>query len=569
MPALSSTPFDPERLLGAVSRVTGDTVLVNVAGAALPASRRYGVRIGAGEVGEFVVIECDHLGVLARITEVRVPEGERWSVEPRVGPASTAHPVAVAQLLSTIDLVTRKHEVGLVRYPRIGARAYAAHPALLGWIIEGDLATDQPTIELGAIAGYAETSIRLTPSRLFGRHCAIVGTTGSGKSWTAARILEEACAQNAKVLLIDATGEYHTLADNAHHLSIGTEIDQPAGTGDVVLPHHVLDERDLFALFRPAPGVQAPKLRSAIESLRLARILGADHGLVTGGCIEKTNKDMASFFEALREHESAVTATTSSFDVAKLPKQIRHECIWLSSRDDPRQFGRQHDTDLSHCQSLIIRIHHYLTAPDFAAVFQPAARLSVTDALASFLSDSSHRILRLSLRHQPFGSGAREVIVNAIGRHLLQLGREGKFHDVPLLVVLDEAHQFLGQTAGDEFSGYPLDAFELIAKEGRKYGLALVLATQRPRDLSVGVISQVGTILAHRLINQHDRELVEAAGSDTSKSMMSRLSTLAPGEAVIVGVDFAVPVTVQVARPARPPDSRGPDFEVAWAVATS
>jgi hypothetical protein len=81
----------------------------------------------------------------------------------------------------------------------------------------------------------------------------------------------------------------------------------------------------------------------------------------------------------------------------------------------------------------------------------------------------------------------REIVDNVTGHHLLRKAREGLFKDVPLVVAIDEAHQFLGRSIGDDDSHSRLDALELIAKEGRKYGLTLCIATQRPSDLPPGM----------------------------------------------------------------------------------
>jgi DNA helicase HerA-like ATPase len=170
----------------------------------------------------------------------------------------------------------------------------------------------------------------------------------------------------------------------------------------------------------------------------------------------------------------------------------------------------------------------------------------------------------VSLKFLSFTHNAREIVANAIGRHLLLRARENKFKTQPLLVFLDEAHQFLDKQLGDENTRYPLDAFDLIAKEGRKYGLTICIATQRPRDIPEGVLSQMGTLVVHRLINDRDREVVERASGEIDKSAAEFLPTLAPGQAVIIGVDFPIPLTVQIACPEAKPDSKGPDYQGYW-----
>jgi len=180
------------------------------------------------------------------------------------------------------------------------------------------------------------------------------------------------------------------------------------------------------------------------------------------------------------------------------------------------------------------------------------------------LSDSSARVMRVCLGGVSYEYRAREFIVNAIGRTLLNEARNGTFRSRPLLAILDEAHNFLGRSVGYEDAKVNLDAFELIAREGRKYGLNICLATQRPRDLTDGVLSQIGTLIVHRLTNDRDREIVERACGEIDRSASAFLASLRSGEAAIIGVDFPIPLTVQIHRPSNPPASDGPDYQSAW-----
>ncbi|MGF1635201.1 MAG: ATP-binding protein, partial [Phycisphaerae bacterium] len=136
--------------------------------------------------------------------------------------------------------------------------------------------------------------------------------------------------------------------------------------------------------------------------------------------------------------------------------------------------------------------------------------------------------------------------------------------NAPIVVFLDEAHSFLGRHIGSEDAIAKLDAFELIAKEGRKYGLSICLATQRPRDITEGVLSQMGTLIVHRLTNDRDREVVERACGEIDRAAASFLPTLKPGEAAIVGADFPIPLTIQMIPPKTKPKSDGPSYQAKW-----
>jgi DNA helicase HerA-like ATPase len=213
---------------------------------------------------------------------------------------------------------------------------------------------------------------------------------------------------------------------------------------------------------------------------------------------------------------------------------------------------------------LLSRIESELTSPNLECLFAPAGLESLPDVVNAFLADADQRILRISLEFLSFEHNAREVVANAVGRYLLALAREGRFLQMPTVLMLDEAHQFLDKSVGDEFSRTDLDAFGLIAKEGRKYSLTCVLSTQRPRDIPEDVLSQMGMFIVHRLINERDRTVVEKACGDLDASAASFLPTLGQGEAMVVGISSPMPLPVSICRPRRPPSSQSANYEALW-----
>lgn len=574
--ALPVYPFDPQRCIGTIAEVGPSSAKANLPHAAsLDGQWLHGYRLGAGEVGEFVVVECRDVGIFGRVINVRLPERERLSVEPELGSIRDAHPLGTIQLLTTVLLKTGEVVGGISQYPRLGSKVYAAHPLLVKWLAEASQRSEKNpsplVLDLAYLPSANDTLVSLTPERIFGRHCAVLGATGGGKSWTLGRLIEQVALHNAKVILLDATGEFHTIDQKVEHVHIGAGPAVPISSTEVGVPYHELTEADLFALFKPSGQTQAPKLRAAMKSLKLARLVAAP--LVEDGIITKTDKKKTPYEQAYAQHAKIVEGPRADFDVVKLARQIIEECVWTSGgtqqNPDFTRWGKANESEKSYCVTLITRIEDMLQAPELACVFQTAAKPSLTATIDQFLADSAKRVLRLSLKHLPFAHNAREIVGNAIGRHLLALARAGRFRSKPVLVFLDEAHQFLDKTLGDENTRYPLDAFELIAKEGRKFCLNICIATQRPRDIPEGVLSQMGTLVVHRLINDRDREVVERASGDIDRSAAAFLPTLAPGQAVIIGVDFPIPLTIQVSAPGQKPDSRGPDYQSCWGTATA
>ena len=204
--------FDPTLRLGVVSSVAASTVRVNLqeAGAASGSLLR-GARYGLGEVGEFVLIESEVTALLGRIIEVRLPERERRAVDVESGQGVTVDAIATIQLLGSIALSDLSVTSGVSTYPRLGDRVYSAPAAFLSTIplrMEGGAAPPAVTLNVGRVSSASDAGVHMTPERLFGRHCAILGATGGGKSYTVARLLEEALQYPCKLVLLDATGEY-------------------------------------------------------------------------------------------------------------------------------------------------------------------------------------------------------------------------------------------------------------------------------------------------------------------------------------------------------------------------
>ncbi|WP_373332090.1 ATP-binding protein [Thiopseudomonas alkaliphila] len=228
--------------------------------------------------------------------------------------------------------------------------------------------------------------------------------------------------------------------------------------------------------------------------------------------------------------------------------------------------GNRAENDVGHCLNLIARVKAMAANSNLKWLLDVDQSLKTIPSIVEKLCDSSEgEVIRLDLSAIPFEANAREILVNAIGRKLLSCAREGDInHDKPLLVFIDEAHQFLNKKIGDETSSFALDSFGNIAKEGRKYGLNVVIATQRPRDVPEDVLSQIGTLIVHRLTNEKDQEVVKKAVGSIDQRSASFLPVLGQGEALLLGVDFPFPMTVKIKTPNNRPESRSASFSSVW-----
>jgi hypothetical protein len=552
---------DPDRYLGTISWVSASTVQANMPLATAQPERRGMAR---GVVGDFVFIDCELVKLLGRIVEVGIPQAERLTVEPALGKAPVTHPVGHIFVFASVDSRQNKLLRGLRVHPRVGDPVYLADPALFGDLIANALATaDKLALDLGTLDAGSGVKLRLQPERVFGRHCGVFGATGGGKSWTLATLLQQIKETGGKAILFDPTGEFADVPAISKHYAFDSN--EPGAT-QVHFPYRQMTEDDLFALFRPAGQSQGPKLSDAVRSLKLVTILGGVSQTITiynQRLVRKQGQPRAPFYNELDARKAALRDPHCNFSIEDLADQLTLECVYSRDLNQPGLWGGVDQQAMSYCEALIARIRTLVHSTELACLFGTAGT-PLAGILDTFIAGEADDIIRITFKNVRFEHNTREILMNVIGRFLLGRARSDAFRDKPVIAVLDEAHQFLGRIIGDEYASVPLESFGLIAKEGRKYGLTCVLATQRPRDIPADVLSQLGTLIVHRLTNDDDRKAVERACGDLDRNATLFIPTLAPGEAIIVGPDLPTAVPIMIHMPLVPPNSKGPDYEKYW-----
>jgi hypothetical protein len=506
-------------------------------------------------VGTYLIIDCESYGLVGRAIQVQL--------NPK---SSTLE--ATVELFSTILFDDNRIVSGVVNPARVGDKVATPPAHLIKRVITGEstlISNSQEEeglkLKLATLRSSENIDIHVSPERLFGRHCAILGSTGGGKSWSLARIVEQVGQLRSKVILIDATGEYEELTGATVHVHFGKDTNINKFSERVSVPYHHLNEQDLFAIFRPSGQSQGPKLRAALRSLKLAQLAST---VTVDGTILKVHKSKHEFEKNLRKYREAIEAPYAYFDIKLLPQQIENECVEQQrSVTEPDIWGSTSSIDLSNCMSMISRIQDMISSPYLEPVFKPGKYPSIFEKLHNFIRSEDARIFRINMRNLSFAFGTRKVIANAIGRHLFELAQLGCFAKKPIVTVIDEAHQFLTHEGSIE-DDLNMDTFGLLAKEGRKYSITLCIATQRPRDIPESVLSQMGTLLVHRLINDNDRGIIERASGEIDAGSLKLIPSLAPGEAILAGVDFPLPLYIRMTPPECRPHSAGADYQRFW-----
>lgn len=569
-------PFDHNKFVGYVCEVTPQYVRLQIPSAKLLHTFYFNGEIfSGGSVGSFVVIEGQEYGFLGRVFELNLPQGERTEITNRsINEEDTQfHPIAKVELLALFDIYKPESIIKTVsRYPSVGSKVFSCSDEQIGAYISAfGIKTDDKDVPFAPLGKLTSNNAlcNISLNSLFGRHCAVLGTTGGGKSWTVAKLIELASDYTEnKCILIDATGEYNNINENIQNIELGT--------GEYIFDYKNLSIDELYYLLHPSSKTQVPKLMEAIRSLKMSKLDNNtelslyykqdSQGNSIKGNIYKAKKTKRAFEVFYYNHIVQIEDKSCNFDFNLLAAQITNECNWDSDRNNPSMWGDRNETDVSNCISLISRINNVMSTSEYNKIFGfrkdtiPDAK-DLREGIQEFLN-GENSVLRLNFSKVSFDYQVREILVNAIGNYLLNEARKGLYKDNPIIIFMDEAHQFLNKSIADEyFSAKPLDAFEQISKEARKYGLFLCIATQMPRDIPLGTLSQMGTFVVHRLINEQDKKAVENAASAANRNSLSFLPSFGEGEALLVGVDFPMPLTIKVNAPQKVPDSQTPKLK--------
>lgn len=557
--------FDPEKFIGYVSKVSAELTRVHFPNSRLLKGFYYdGSFFTGGLVRNYVIIEGDGYGFLGRIVEIALPEKERFGLPEKTLPqGSDLHPTGFIEIQCVFDICNpSKIDKGYKMYPSIGAKVFLCSEQTLKFFFEhlsDDSKTHNDLLEdfCEIIGETHQKPIGLSSNALFSRHSVIVGTTGSGKSYSIGKIIEGLSqVNNSKIILFDATGEFSNIKGTSVKNAIFTERDID---DQVYFPYEKLNFEDFVMLFRATGQAQAPKIQEALWSLRLSALVSrkgeisklAEYAVsATSPVVVKVGKGKTNFRSLMTEHIHEIDSEGVDFNILFLPQQIREECIYESGFNDPSKWGDQNPKEKEYVSSLISRISTKISRPISEKIFNfkktIVVQKNIIDVINAFLINDTQTILNINLSEVAFEEKMREILIDCIGRHLLNLARKGSFKEKPTVIFLDEAHQFLNKKIKDDFFEIDLSSFASIAKECRKYGLFLCLSTQRPRDVPEDVLSQMGTLIAHRLINGYDREAIERASPEASKYLLKFLPSLGKGEALIVGTDFPMPLHVKI-----------------------
>lgn len=560
-------PFNYHYFIGYVSQVTPQYVKIHFPSSTLLSKFVFsGEEFNGGLVGTYISIEGENYGFVGQLQEIEVPEKERLSLSETAFKNQEFHPTAKAEILLSFDLFDMgKVTKGANAYPTIGAKVFVCTREFVQKYVRGfgQKESEEILMDIGYLNSDNQTEVTASQQSFFGRHCAVVGTTGGGKSWSLSKLIEEARKNNTKCILLDPTGEYAEL--QGQHCILAQ---------NAYFSYKKLTISDLFFLLKPSERAQAPKLLEAIKTLKtleIAKVKGGLDSYFENGrdknLLPKANRNKVEFVQFQRKYYEEIDSDELDFEIRYLARQIQYECIWEIDNKDSNSWGGRSEQDSANCISLVTRTNAFVNDRNYKKILgigDVDDKQDLADMIVKFFDpDNKNTLLRIGFEKVGYDFNVREIIANALAKYLLNMARDKIFKQKPTIFFLDEAHQFLNKRITDDsFTAYSLNAFDQIAKECRKYGLFLCIATQMPRDIPVGTLSQMGTFLVHRLINFHDKEAIKQSCATANSSTLAYLPVLGEGEAILTGVDFPMPLLLKVSPPKEKPDSGTPQFKL-------
>jgi DNA helicase HerA-like ATPase len=460
------------------------------------------------DMGTLLAIDTAKTVVLAIVSALSVPVPAQRDGEAEIRIAELG---LVGELWKDSEGHGRVFSRGVTVYPSLGDRARVASKAELEAAFCGD---PQRSVRVGCIRQDNSIPAMVRVDELLGKHLAILGTTGTGKSCTTALILRAILAKNpaAHILLLDPHNEYATAFRE------WAEVITPR---NMQLPFWLLNFEEIVEVL-----IGDNSRKAEIEILQeLIPIAKARY-----------SAGRARDNQALRRIPTEPLRFTVDTPV---PYRISD----LTGLIDERMGKLENKKDLSPYRQLKSRIDTISQDARYAFMF---GSLTVYDGMTQVLS----RIFRVPVNNKPITivelTGLPTEIVNVVVSVLSRMTfdfahwSEGK---VPLTLVCEEAHRYVPSVPALGFEPCKR-AIAKIAKEGRKYGVALCIVSQRPAEIDSTILSQCNTVFALRMSNDRDQEIVTSAITDTSSGLLEFLPALGQREALAFGDGVALPVRI-------------------------
>lgn len=536
-----------EALIGTVQSVDTGNISVKVDKEELLNSVQINqiVQIRSTKTGEKII------GLISKIMRKAVAEKVDESSEPDFVVENLIKVNLVGTLLEKSGTEKNVFKRTLNTVPSINADCFLLQGNNLSAFMNIISSNSENPLKVGKYTISEESVVNLNGNKFFQRHAVIVGGTGSGKSWTVANILEKATElKSINSIVFDLHGEYKPLADlsNTTLLKIAGPSDKPTDENVMFLPYWLLSYEEIESMLLDRSDSNAPNQSRALFDL-----------------IIKYKKEK---LEEKNQQEILNNFTVES----PIPYKISDVLTALEGLDTARDFsGSKVGRDGPLAKKLtrfIQRLKSKQSDKRLNFIFNSEDELlqydwfvSLVKNLLDFGNDKGLKIIDFS----EIPSDILPLITGLIGRLIFSIQQwmeVEKRH--PIALFCDEAHLYIPANPKGSIEEKGLQSFERIAKEGRKYGVSLVVISQRPSDVNKTILSQCGNFVAMRLTNPDDQNVIKRLFPDNLGGFSDMLPILDIGEALIVGDASLLPSRVIIDAPKIQPASATIDFWDEW-----
>lgn len=469
--------------------------------------------------------------------------------------------IAIISLVGTFYLLLHGQKNQFKRaintYPEINSEVFHANQNALS-IIMNSLAANASSgtnLKIGCFASNKEVEAILDGNRFFQRHAAIVGSTGSGKSYTVANILEKVKdLPYGNAIVYDLHGEYNQFS-YAQHIKINSE------DGGMHIPLWFFNYEEIHSLFiESSEGTSVNQRATIIEYILAQKKKYIEENM------PEYNADM-------------ITADTPiPFSVDGLIGHLNYKNTeeidtgekYLSGERKGEAKTKQ-GPSYGKLTNLINRLQTKIDDKKYSFVFDDGSY-----QYNSYLNEFAHKLLDntdkkikvIDLSEVP--SDILPIIIGIVTRLINDVQfwmtpGDGETR-LPVTLICDEAHIYMSNDMAKmkAIERKSLEVFESIAKEGRKYGLGLVIISQRPSELNTTIVSQCNNIISLKITNDRDKSAVSNMLTDSLVGLVDILPNLDIGECIVVGDAIMLPSKIILDKPKEYPRSSTIDFWDKW-----
>ncbi len=549
--------FSDDDALGTVSSVDTATVIIAV---------EDGEQLKRLQVNRLAVLQSSkpgqHLiGLISQVTRKRLAESHAENSEDEPSEQNLCKVALIGSLLDADGCRKNVFRRTLESVPEIDANCFSLEGVHLTSFMrvishaegeENSLVLGKYTLDENAVAF-------LNGNKFFQRHAFIGGSTGAGKSWTTAKIIEQVAGlKSANSIIFDLHGEYSPLVgDGIEHFKVAGPGDVDSGKtiadGSIYLPYWLLSYEALVSLFVDRSDQNAPN--QAMIIAREVNVAKTKY-LQDGG-----HQDVLDNFTI----DSPVP-----FDLTSLLVSLND--INVEQVPGARAGSTKAGEFNGKLSRMISRLENKVSDRRLGFLFQGGAdvlQFDYLNRLADALLGSSGENGTGGVKIIDFSEVPSDVlplIVSLVARlsfSIQQWTPLDKRH--PIALMCDEAHLYIpNRNIADSADEISIKIFERIAKEGRKYGLSLVVISQRPSEVNKTILSQCSNFVAMRLTNSDDQGVIKKLLPDSLGSFSDILPTLDTGEALVVGDASLLPSRRRIDEPVNKPNSGTIEFWQEW-----